>query len=77
MTDDAAEEFKKLRARVVAALPEFNGMRIEEAVEFARQHGTDLRVIQLPESGWHTSDERSDRITVEVENGVVTGARIA
>jgi hypothetical protein len=69
------EELRQLRARAVKALPEFIGLRTEAAVGLARRLGLELRVIQISENEWFTSDDRSNRITVEVENGVVTGAR--
>jgi hypothetical protein len=67
----------KVRARVAEALPEFYGLRVEQAVELARQRNIELRVIQLGVSEWHTSDLVNNRVTVEVENGVVTSARNA
>jgi hypothetical protein len=75
MTSDAAEGFRRLRAKAEKALPEFNGLRIEQAIELAQRLDLDLRVIRVHENEWHTSDDRSNRITVEVENGVVTSAR--
>jgi hypothetical protein len=77
MTSDTAEEFRRLRAKAEAALPEFIGLRIEQAVELAQRLDLDLRVIRVHENEWHTSDQRSNRITVEAENGVVTSARAA
>lgn len=75
MLGDAAEEFRILRARTEESLPGFIGLRIEEAVELAERLNLDLRVIRIYESEWHTSDERSNRVTVELEGGVVTSAR--
>ena len=75
MPDDTAKEFRRLRARTEAALPEFIGLRVEEAAELAQRLHLDFRVIRLHENGWYTSDDRSNRVTVEVEDGVVTGAR--
>jgi hypothetical protein len=75
MTGDAAEEFSRLRAKAERALPEFIGLRIEEAAELAQRLQLNLRVIRIHENEWHTSDERSDRVTVEVEDGVITSAR--
>jgi hypothetical protein len=75
MTADAAEQFRSLRAKTELALPEFIGLPVEEAIERAQRLGLDLRVIRINENKWHTSDERSTRITVEIENGVVTSAK--
>ena len=75
MTGDAAEEYRRLRARTEVALPEFIGLRIEEATELARRLHLDLRVIRIHENEWYTSDKRTNRVTVEAENGVVTSAR--
>lgn len=75
MTDDAAEEFRRLRAKAERALPEFIGLRVEDATELAQRLDLDFRVIRIHENEWHTSDDRSNRVTVEVENGVVTSAR--
>jgi hypothetical protein len=77
MPDDAAAEFRRLRARTEASLPEFIGLRVEEAAELAQRLRLDFRVIRIYEDEWHTSDDRSNRVTVEVEDGVVTGARAA
>ena len=75
MTGNAAEEFRRLRAKTEKALPEFIGLRVEKAVELAQRLDLDLRVMRIHENEWHTSDNRSNRITVDVENGVVTSAR--
>jgi hypothetical protein len=75
MPDDTAKEIRRLRARTEAALPEFIGLRVEEAAELAQRLDLDLRVIRIHENGWYTSDQRNNRVTVEVEDGVVTGAR--
>jgi hypothetical protein len=32
-------------------------------------------VIRIHENEWYTSDKRTNRVTVEAENGVVTSAR--
>jgi hypothetical protein len=77
MTDDTAEEFRRLLARTQEALPGFIGLRIEEAIELAQRLNLDLRVIRIHENEWHTSDKRTNRVTVEAENGVVTSARAA
>jgi hypothetical protein len=77
MTDDTAEEFRRLLVRTEEALPEFIGLGIEEATELAQRLNIDLRVIRMHENEWHTSDMRTNRITVEVEHGVVTSARAA
>ena len=74
--ENEAEEFRKLRARAQEALPEFVGLRVEEAIELAQRLDLDLRVIRLHANEWHTSDLRRNRITVESENGVVTSAKI-
>lgn len=57
------------------AIPEFIGLRIEEAAELAQRLQLNLRVIRIHENEWHTSDMRSNRVTVEVEDGVVTSTR--
>jgi hypothetical protein len=75
MPDDTAEEFWRLLARTEGALPEFIGLRREEAVELAQRLDLDLRVMRIHENEWHTSDRRTNRVTVEVENGVVTSAK--
>jgi hypothetical protein len=75
MPDDTAKEFRRLLARTEAALPEFIGLRIEEAAKLAQRLHLDFRVIRIHENEWHTSDKRTNRVTVEVEDGVVTGAR--
>ena len=77
VTDDTAEEFRRVLARTEAALPEFIGLRVEEATKLAHRLHLDLRVIRLHENGWYASDQRPNRVTVEVEDGVVTGARAA
>jgi hypothetical protein len=77
MTDDIAEESRRLLARTEKALPDFIGLRVEKAIELAQRLDIDLRVIRINESEWHTSDLRVNRITVEVEDGVVTEARVA
>jgi hypothetical protein len=75
MPDDTAKELRRLRARTEAALPEFIGLHIEEAAELAHRLHLDLRVIRIHENEWYGSDQRPNRVTVEVEDGVVTGAR--
>jgi hypothetical protein len=75
MTDDAAQEFRRLRARTEEALPEFIGLRVAEAMELARRLNLDLRVIRVNDNKWFASDERSNRVTVEVAGDVVTSAR--
>jgi hypothetical protein len=75
MPDDAAEGFRRLLARTEEALPEFIGLRSEEAIELAQRLDLDLRVMRIHENEWHTSDRRTNRVTVEVENGVVTSAK--
>lgn len=75
MTGDAAAEFRRVRARTEELLPGFIGLRAGQAAELARRLGIDLQVIRAGENAWHTSDDRPDRITVEVEDGVVTSAR--
>jgi hypothetical protein len=75
MTGGAADEFRLLRSETEKRLPEFIGLRIEEAIELARRLNLGLRAIQSRENEWHTSDEQSNRVTVEVEGGVVTNAR--
>jgi hypothetical protein len=75
MTGDAAEKFRILRARTEESLPEFIGLQIEGAAELAQRLNLDLRVIRIHENEWHTSDLRSNRVTVEVEDGVVTSAK--
>jgi hypothetical protein len=75
MTGDAAEKFRILRARTEKSLPEFIGLQIEGAAELALRLNLDLRVIRIHENEWHTSDLRSNRVTVEVEDGVVTSAK--
>ena len=75
MTGDPAEEFWRLRAKAERAIPDFIGLRVEEATELAQRLDLDLRVIRIHENEWHTSDDRSNRVTVEVEDGVVTSAR--
>jgi hypothetical protein len=77
MTDDAAEEFRRLRAKAERALPEFIGLRVEEATELAQRLDLDFRVIRIHENEWYASDQRPNRVTVEVEDGVVTSARAA
>jgi hypothetical protein len=77
MPDDTAKEFRRLRARTEAALPEFIGLRVEAAAELAQRLNLDFRVIRIQENEWYGSDERPNRVTVEVEGGVVTGARAA
>jgi hypothetical protein len=77
VTKEAAEEYRKLLARTEEALPEFIGLRVEEATALAQRLHLDLRVIRIHEHEWHTSDKQTTRITVEVENGVVTSARAA
>jgi hypothetical protein len=77
MTDDTAEEFRRVLARTEAALPEFIGLRVEDATKLAQRLHLDLRVMRLHENGWYGSDQRPNRVTVEVEGGVVTGARAA
>jgi hypothetical protein len=77
MTDDAAEGLRRLRARTEKALPEFIGLRVEEATELAQRLHLGLRVIRIQENEWYASDQRPNRVTVEVEDGVVTGARAA
>jgi len=75
MPDNIAKEIRRLRARTEAALPEFIGLRVEEAAELAQRLHLDFRVIRIHENEWYTSDDRSNRVTVEVEDGVVTSAR--
>jgi hypothetical protein len=75
MTEEAADEFRRLRAKAETALPEFIGLQTQKAIELAQRLDLDLRVIRVRENEWHTSDARSNRITVEVENDVVTSAR--
>ncbi len=75
MNGNAAEEFKRLQSRAEEAIPKFIGLRVEKAIELAESLHLDLRVMRVRENEWHASDERSDRITVDVENGVVTNAR--
>lgn len=75
MTGDATKEFRILRSETESRLPEFIGLRIEEAIALAQRLGLDLRAIPIHENAWHTSDERSNRVTVEVEDGVVTRAK--
>jgi hypothetical protein len=77
MTDDTAAEFRRTLARTGEALPEFIGLRVEKAIELAQRLELDLRVIRIQESEWHTSDQRNNRITVEVVDGVVTSVRVA
>lgn len=73
MTDDT--EFSRLLARTEEALPEFIGLRVEKAIELAQRLDLDLRVKRIHESEWHTSDQRSNRVTVDVVNEVVISAR--
>jgi hypothetical protein len=75
MTDDTAAEFRRTLARTEEALPDFIGLRVEKAIELAQRLDLDLRVIRIHENGWYGSDQRHNRVTVEVEDGVVTGAR--
>jgi hypothetical protein len=75
MTDDTAEESRRLLARTEKVLPDFIGLRVEEAIELAQRLDLDLRVIRIHEIEWHTSDLRNNRVTVEVVDGVVTSAR--
>jgi hypothetical protein len=77
MNGDPAQEFRRLRAKAERALPEFIGLRVEDATELARRLDLDLRVIRIHENEWHTSDDRSNGVTAEVEDGVVTSARAA
>ena len=70
-------EFGRSLAKAEKALPDFIGLRVEAAIELAQRLGLDLRVIRVREIEWHTSDLRVNRITVEVEDGVVTSARVA
>ena len=77
MTDETAEEFRRLLGRTEEALPEFIGLRVEGAIDLAQRLDLDLRVIRIHENEWHTSNKRTTRITVEVENGVITSARAA
>ncbi len=65
----------RLLSRTEDALPEFIGLRVEEAAELAQRLDLDFRVIRIHENEWHTSDKRTTRVTVEVEDGVVTAAR--
>jgi hypothetical protein len=75
MPDDTAEEFGRLLAKTEDALPQFIGLRIEKAKELAQRLDLDLRIIRVHENTWYTSDRRTNRVTVEVENGVVTSAK--
>jgi hypothetical protein len=75
MTDNAAEEFRRLRAKAEMALPQFMGLRTEDAIQLAQRLDLELRVIRIDANEWHTSDARSNRVTVEVEDGMVTSAR--
>lgn len=75
MTKEAAEEYRRLLARTEEALPGFIGLRVEEAAALAQRLDLELRVIRIHENEWHTSDKRTTRVTVEVENDVVTSAR--
>jgi hypothetical protein len=75
MTDESATESKRLLARTEKVLPDFIGLQVEQAIELAQRLDLDLRVIRIQEIEWHTSDLRNNRVTVEVEDGVVTSAR--
>ena len=75
MTDETAEESRRWLAKTEEALPDFIGLRVEAAIELAQRLDLELRVIRIHEIEWHTSDLRVNRITAEVEDGVVTSAR--
>jgi hypothetical protein len=75
MTDATTAEFRRMLARTEGALPDFIGLRVEKAIELAQRLDLDLRVIRIQEIEWHTSEQRNNRITVEVVDGVVTSAR--
>ena len=75
MTDETAEESRRLLAKTEKTLPDFIGLRVEAAIELAQRLNLELRVIRIHENEWHTSELRMNRITAEVEDGVVTSAR--
>jgi hypothetical protein len=76
MTDEAAAEFKSSLNRTEEALPDFIGLHVEEAIELAQRLDLELRVIRIGANEWHTADQRANRVTIEVEDGVVTRARV-
>ena len=55
-------------------ISQLTGMREGDAVHLVKNAGLEYRVIHLDISEWHTSDQRLQRITIEVQGDIVVGA---
>jgi hypothetical protein len=67
------EEFEAVRAETVTRAPAFVGLTTSEVTALTGRLGLAVRVMTT-ESQWRTADAHPRRITVRVQDGIVTRA---